>query len=69
MNSSVPTALNSVSFLFEMTIQRFLLIKALSILVIWFPIIREVISRQIKARNLLMALLNYGMISCPVDQP
>ena len=39
-------------------IQRFLSIKALSILVIWFPIIREVISRQIKARNQLMALLN-----------
>jgi hypothetical protein len=30
-------------------IQRFLSIKALSILVIWFPIVREVISRQVKA--------------------
>lgn len=38
-------------------IQRFLSIKALSILVIWFPIIREVISRQIKAgAQLIIAL-------------
>jgi len=35
-------------------IQRFLSIKALSILVIWFPIIREVISRQIKAGTQLI---------------
>ena len=35
-------------------IQRFLSIKALSILVIGFPIIREVISRQIKAGTQLI---------------
>jgi hypothetical protein len=38
-------------------IQRFLKIKALSILVLWFPIIKEVISRQLKAvRQLVIAL-------------
>lgn len=39
-------------------IQRFLSIKALSILVIWFPIIREVISRQIKAGTQLIIALD-----------
>jgi hypothetical protein len=39
-------------------IQRFLSIKALSILVIWFPIIREVISRQIKAETQLIIALD-----------
>ena len=38
-------------------IQRFLKIKALSILVLWFPIIKEVISRQLKTvRQLVIAL-------------
>ena len=39
-------------------IERFLSIKALSILVIWFPIIREVISRQIKAGTQLIIALD-----------
>ena len=39
-------------------LQRFLSIKALSILVIWFPIIREVISRQIKAGTQLIIALD-----------
>ena len=30
-------------------IQRFLQIKALSILILWFPSVKEVISRQLKA--------------------
>ena len=38
-------------------IQRFLKIKALSILILWFPIIKQVISRQLKAvRQLVIAL-------------
>ena len=39
-------------------IQRFLLIKALSILVIWFLIIKEVISRQIQAGTQLIIALD-----------
>jgi hypothetical protein len=38
-------------------IQRFLKIKALSILILWFPIVKQVISRQLKAvRQLVIAL-------------
>ena len=39
-------------------IQRFLLMKALSILVIWFPIIKEVITRQIQAGSQLIIALD-----------
>ena len=39
-------------------IQRFLQIKALSILVLWFPIIKEVISRQLKAGSQLVIALD-----------
>ena len=39
-------------------IQRFLQIKALSILVLWFPIVKEVISRQLKAGNQLVIALD-----------
>ena len=39
-------------------IQRFLKIKALSILVLWFPIIKEVISRQLKAGSQLVIALD-----------
>jgi hypothetical protein len=38
-------------------IQRFLKIKALSILILWFPIVKQVISRQLLAvRQLVIAL-------------
>jgi len=39
-------------------IQRFLQIKALSILVLWFPIVKEVISRQIKTGTQLIVALD-----------
>lgn len=39
-------------------IQRFLQIKALSILVLWFPIVKEVISRQLKAGSPLVIALD-----------
>jgi len=39
-------------------IQRFLSIKALSILVIWFPIVKEIISRQISAGTQLIIALD-----------
>jgi hypothetical protein len=39
-------------------IQRFLKIKALSILVLWFPIIKEVISRQLKVGSQLVIALD-----------
>jgi hypothetical protein len=39
-------------------IQRFLQIKALSILILWFPIVKEVISRQLKAGSQLVIALD-----------
>ena len=39
-------------------IQRFLKIKALSILILWFPIVKQVISRQIKAGSQLVIALD-----------
>jgi len=39
-------------------IQRFLQIKALSILVLWFPIVKEAISRQLKAGSQLIIALD-----------
>ena len=39
-------------------IQRFLQIKALSILVLWFPIVKQVISRQIVAGSQLVVALD-----------
>ena len=39
-------------------IQRFLQIKALSILVLWFPIVKEVISRQFTAGSQLVIALD-----------
>ena len=39
-------------------IQRFLQIKALSILVLWFPIVKEVISRQLKPGSQLIIALD-----------
>jgi hypothetical protein len=39
-------------------IQRFLQIKALSILVLWFPIVKEVIARQLKAGSQLIIALD-----------
>src|SRR4028119_22602 len=39
-------------------IQRFLKIKALSILVLWFPIVKEVIARQITAGSQLVIALD-----------
>src|SRR5919199_946921 len=39
-------------------IQRFLSVSSLSILALWFPIIRELISRQIKAGNTLIIVLD-----------
>jgi hypothetical protein len=39
-------------------IQRFLQIKALSILVLWFPIVKQVISRQLKAGSQLIIALD-----------
>jgi len=39
-------------------IQRFLQIKALSILVLWFPLVKEVISRQFKAGSQLVIALD-----------
>jgi hypothetical protein len=39
-------------------IQRFLQIKALSILVLWFPIVKQVISRQLKAGSQLVIALD-----------
>ena len=39
-------------------IQRFLSVSALSILALWFPIIREVLSRQIKAGTQLIIALD-----------
>jgi len=39
-------------------IQRFLQIKALSILVLWFPIVKEAISRQLKAGSQLVIALD-----------
>jgi hypothetical protein len=39
-------------------IQRFLQIKALSILVLWFPIVKQVISRQIAAGSQLVVALD-----------
>ena len=39
-------------------IQRFLQIKALSILVLWFPIIKEAISHQLKASTQLVIALD-----------
>lgn len=39
-------------------LQRFLSLKALSMLVIWFPIIREVISRQLKTGSQLIIALD-----------
>ncbi|MEG4010486.1 hypothetical protein QUA41_31475 [Microcoleus sp. Pol11C1] len=42
-------------------IQRFLQIKALSILVIWFPIIKEVISRQLLAGSQLVIALDIAI--------
>jgi hypothetical protein len=39
-------------------IQRFLQIKALSILVLWFPIIKEAIFRQLKAGTQLVIALD-----------
>jgi len=39
-------------------IQRFLQIKALSILILWFPIVKQVISRQLKAGSQLVIALD-----------
>src|SRR4028118_1374301 len=39
-------------------IQRFLKIKALSILVLWFPIVKEVIARQVKVGSQLVIALD-----------
>jgi hypothetical protein len=39
-------------------IQRFLQIKALSIVVVWFPIVKEVISRQFKTGSQLVIALD-----------
>lgn len=39
-------------------IQRFLQIKALSILILWFPIVKEVIARQFKAGSQLVIALD-----------
>jgi hypothetical protein len=39
-------------------IQRFLKIKALSILVLWFPIVKEVIARQLKVGSQLVIALD-----------
>lgn len=39
-------------------IQRFLQIKALSILVLWFPIIKEVMARQLKVGSQLVIALD-----------
>ena len=39
-------------------IQRFLQIKALSILIVWFPIVKEVIARQFKAGSQLVIALD-----------
>lgn len=39
-------------------IQRFLQIKALSILILWFPIVKQVISRQLKAGSQLVVALD-----------
>jgi hypothetical protein len=39
-------------------IQRFLQIKALSILVLWFPLVKQVISRQIVAGSQLIVALD-----------
>jgi len=39
-------------------IQRFLQIKALSILVLWFPLVKEAISRQLKAGSQLIIALD-----------
>ena len=39
-------------------IQRFLQIKALSILVLWFPIVKEVIARQLKVGSQLVIALD-----------
>jgi hypothetical protein len=39
-------------------IQRFLQIKALSILVLWFPLVKEAISRQLKAGSQLVIALD-----------
>jgi len=39
-------------------IQRFLQIKALSILVLWFPSVKEAISRQLKAGSQLIIALD-----------
>lgn len=39
-------------------IQRFLQIKALSILVLWFPIIKEVMARQLKVGSQLVVALD-----------
>ena len=39
-------------------IQRFLQIKALSILVLWFPIVKEVMARQLKVGSQLVIALD-----------
>jgi hypothetical protein len=39
-------------------IQRFLQIKALSILILWFPIVKQVMSRQLKAGSQLVVALD-----------
>jgi Transposase DDE domain len=39
-------------------IQRFLQIKALSILILWFPIVKQVMSRQLKAGSQLIVALD-----------
>jgi hypothetical protein len=39
-------------------IQRFLQIKALSILILWFPLVKQVISRQLKAGSQLVVALD-----------
>ncbi|MEG3960040.1 hypothetical protein [Microcoleus sp. herbarium2] len=39
-------------------IQRFLQIKALRILIVWFPIVKEVIARQFKAGSQLVIALD-----------
>jgi hypothetical protein len=39
-------------------IQGFLQLKALSILVLWFPIVKQVISRQLKAESQLVIALD-----------
>src|SRR6476620_5351833 len=39
-------------------IQRFLQIKELSILVLWFPLVKEAISRQLKAGSQLIIALD-----------